>query len=90
MDPYDARLNSLQQQINELAATLLQIIRQIPNEEVWLDSAQVKRQFNISESTLYRLRKNKKIPYTQIGGLCYYPKHYITQLIAEDSRKRLE
>lgn len=45
-------------------------------DNYWLDSSDVKRMFNISDSTLYRLRIHKKIPYTKIGGKFVYPKSF--------------
>lgn len=42
-------------------------------QEKWLDSYEVKRMFNISETTLYRLRKNNEIPFTRLGKKYLYP-----------------
>lgn len=39
----------------------------------YLDGATVQQLFNISASTLYRMRKNDRIPYTQFGRLYLYP-----------------
>lgn len=45
-------------------------------KETWLDSYDIKSKFNISESTLYRMRKNKQIPFTKFGSRCLYPSSY--------------
>lgn len=45
----------------------------------YLDSATILRLFNISASTLYRMRKNNRIPYTQFGRLYLYPVPFFTQ-----------
>ena len=90
MNPYDAQLNALQMQVNELSTALMYLIRQSPTEEIWLDSAQVMRLLNISESTLYRLRKRGQIPYTRMGGLYYYPKHTLSEWITDDALNRFK
>ena len=46
-----------------------------------LDSATVKQILNISDSTLYRMRKNKDIPFRKVGKLYYYPKSFFTKEI---------
>jgi len=46
--------------------------------ENWLDSYEIKKKFNISDSTLYRLRKNKEIPYSRLGRKYIYPQAYFT------------
>lgn len=45
----------------------------------YLDGATVQQLFNISASTLYRMRKNDRIPYTQFGRLYLYPVPFFTQ-----------
>lgn len=49
---------------------------QAPENETWLDSADIKIIFKISESTLYRMRKNKEIPFTKLQGKYLYPKTF--------------
>lgn len=44
--------------------------------EEWLDSADVKIIFKISDSTLYRLRKSREIPFIKLRGKFYYPKSF--------------
>jgi hypothetical protein len=49
--------------------------------EVWIDSADVKIIFKISESTLYRLRKAQLIPCTKLNGKYVYPKHHLYHVL---------
>jgi hypothetical protein len=51
--------------------------------EEWLDSADMKQQFHLSDSTLARLRKNKTIPFDKLGGRYIYPKRLINQIFLE-------
>ncbi|MGS2763398.1 helix-turn-helix domain-containing protein [Sinomicrobium sp. M5D2P9] len=41
--------------------------------QVYLTSAEVMEKYRISESTLYRLRKNKKIPFIKLNKKYLYP-----------------
>lgn len=54
--------------------------------DYWLDSSDVKRMFNISDSTLYRLRVQKKIPFTKIGGKFVYPKGFFVTTMGNRCR----
>ena len=49
----------------------------------FLESYKVIHILKISESTLYRYRKNKQIPFKKIGGKYVYPKSYFLDLIKE-------
>ena len=73
-------------QLQKDVATLKQLL--LPEgystlNEIWLDSADIKQQFNISDSKLYRLRKNNQIPATVIGGRYYYPKSYFNKVLID-------
>lgn len=57
-------------------------------DEQWFDSADIKIQFNFSESKLYRLRKANKIPHEKIGGRYYYPKGYFFSILLEKIRNK--
>lgn len=46
----------------------------------YLDSADLKCLLNISDSTLYRLRKNNKIPIVKLGGKIYCPTSFFDNL----------
>lgn len=43
---------------------------------ILFDSSDAMQMLHISESTLYRLRKNKEIPFKKIGKKYYYPAYY--------------
>ena len=49
----------------------------------FLETYKVLRILNISESTLYRYRKKKQIPFKKIGGKYVYPKSYFINLTKE-------
>ncbi|MFV0190274.1 MULTISPECIES: helix-turn-helix domain-containing protein [Empedobacter] len=40
------------------------------------DSADVQRLLNVSEKTLYRMRRNKTIPCFKLGKKYFFPKHF--------------
>ncbi|WP_345208721.1 helix-turn-helix domain-containing protein [Chryseobacterium ginsengisoli] len=42
----------------------------------YYDSADVKRLLNISDSTLFRIRKSQNIPHIKIGRKIFYPKSF--------------
>ncbi|WEK70981.1 MAG: helix-turn-helix domain-containing protein [Candidatus Chryseobacterium colombiense] len=46
------------------------------NDSLFYDSADVKRLLNISDSTLFRIRKSQHIPYVKIGRKIFYPKSF--------------
>ncbi|MFZ4928926.1 helix-turn-helix domain-containing protein [Chryseobacterium sp. Mn2064] len=64
----------------ELMALFVEILRALQNKEPehfpYYDSADVKRLLNISDSTLHRIRKSKKIPHVKIGNKIFYPKSF--------------
>lgn len=47
-----------------------------------LKSHQVERILGISSGTLQTLRNNGTIPFTKIGGICYYDEHEIRRLLS--------
>lgn len=49
----------------------------------WLDGADVKRLFHISDSTLWRYRKNNLIPFSKIGNKYVYPESFFTKSLLE-------
>jgi UDP-N-acetylglucosamine pyrophosphorylase len=56
----------LQTQVEELTKVVLHLKEQA-NNDIWYDSSDVMRLYNISESTLARFRKEDKIPFTRLG-----------------------
>ena len=57
--------------------TLIQTREELPNksedeDEPWLDSSEVCNMLHISDKTLWRLRRDKLIPYSKMRGRCRY------------------
>ncbi|UPQ76753.1 helix-turn-helix domain-containing protein [Chryseobacterium nepalense] len=70
--------------IIEIFSEILLTLEKSKNNEVqYYDSADVKRLLNISDSTLFRIRKSQKIPYVRIGRKIFYPKSFL-QLPSEN------
>lgn len=59
-------------------------------ERQWLKSHQVQRMLGISPGTLQTLRINGTIPYTKIGGIIFYDKKNIQQIMEDNMRNRRE
>ena len=70
------------EKLNRIVLTLMNV----NVEEEWLDSADIKRLFNISDSKLYRMRKNNEIPHTTLGRMYRYPKSVFTLALLENIR----
>ena len=68
----------LQMRVSEMEETIKKLQQPIIPEK-WLDGADVKCQFNISDSTLARYRKNNTIPYSKLGNKYIYPESFFTQ-----------
>ncbi len=51
----------------------------------FIESYKVLRILKISDSTLYRYRKAKQIPFKKIGGKYLYPKSYFIDLSQDTS-----
>jgi hypothetical protein len=74
------KVSVLQQEVASLKALLHNLVQQQESEQ-WLDSADIKQSFHFSESKLYRLRKEKQIPFAKIGGRYVYPKSFFNDLL---------
>ncbi len=57
-------------------------------ERQWLKSHQVQRMLGISPGTLQTLRINGTIPYTKVGGIIFYDKKDIQQIMEENMRNK--
>ena len=51
------------------------------NDDYWMTSDEAQVLLKVSRSSLYRWRKTRQLPYTQIGGILYFPRTYIKQLM---------
>lgn len=70
--------------LKELLTELLFLLYQNPtDQELFYDSADLKRLLKISDKTLYRMRKRKKIPFRKLGNKYFYPKKYFIQKALE-------
>lgn len=58
-------------------------------ERQWLKSHQVQRMLGISPGTLQTLRINGTIPYTKVGGIIFYDKKDIQQIMENNMRNRI-
>jgi predicted DNA-binding transcriptional regulator AlpA len=56
--------------------------------EIWITSAYALQHFKVSRSTLYRWRKSKQLPFTKLGGVIYFPKTYIQQLMGHNLQNK--
>ena len=74
---------------------LLSILRQWGKENIrmfqkmYLDSADLKKFLNVSDSTLYRLRKEKIIPTIKIGRKKYCPVAFFVNLLTKGDEEWL-
>lgn len=58
-------------------------------ERQWLKSHQVQRMLGISPGTLQTLRINGTIPYTKVGGIIFYDKNDIQQIMENNMRNSM-
>jgi predicted site-specific integrase-resolvase len=61
-----------------LEETIKELQQTVSNEK-WLDAVDVKERLKISDSTLWRYRKEEKIPYSKVGNKILYPESFFTQ-----------
>jgi hypothetical protein len=71
--PKDQLMKAILEIFSEILAHLK---KSKENEVMYYDSADVKRLLNISDSTLFRIRKSQKIPHIRIGRKIFYPKSF--------------
>jgi len=67
---------------NELKLLLVELITNIQptdKDHGFYDSADVQRLLNVSDKTLYRMRRNKTIPCFKLGKKYFYPKHFFNK-----------
>ncbi|MEO9531030.1 MAG: helix-turn-helix domain-containing protein [Crocinitomicaceae bacterium] len=61
---------------------------QVQKEEEWIKSHQVQRLLGISPGTLQNLRVNGTIPYSKVGGVLFYKKVDIQNILEQNMRNR--
>lgn len=64
------------------AASMIMDAQMIANEE-WYTTNDIMQHFNISRSSLYRLRNNNEIPTLKLGGIIMFPKSLINKLLMD-------
>ncbi|OMP32454.1 helix-turn-helix domain-containing protein [Mangrovimonas sp. DI 80] len=62
----------------------------LAQKEDWLTSEDVMALLNISSSTLYRYRKDGRIPYIKLGRVICYPKNLINKYLLQNSMLALK
>ncbi|TAF08743.1 MAG: DNA-binding protein [Flavobacteriia bacterium] len=80
--PLKTDVEVLKTQMDELKEVILDL-KQQANNDIWYDGADIKQLFNISDPTLSRYRKDKKIPFTKLGGRFLYPKSFFTKSLMD-------
>lgn len=74
-----------------LLQKLSYLVNQKPVErELYYDNASMKQVFNLSDSTLYRLRKEGQLPFCTINRKFYYSKEKVHQLLDVQMEYRKE
>ena len=53
----------------------------------WLKSEEVQEMLSISPSTLQNLRQSRKIPFTRLGGVYYYPEQGIIDELEKNLKR---
>lgn len=59
------------------------------DDEEYYDNSDLKRMFNVSDSTLYRMRMEGILPYAKLRGKIYYPKKYFNKTFLQKCMKKL-
>ncbi len=67
----------------ELATTIINKLATFDADKKYLDNADMKQLFNISDKTLYRWRKNGTVPFTNLGGKHIYPKQAVLAILQQ-------
>lgn len=61
--------------------TILLANKHFKNEQ-WMTSDEAQHYLKVSRTTLYRWCKTRQLPFTKLGGVLYFPKVFIEQLMA--------
>lgn len=85
-DDLHALKNDLITYLDQLKEELLQNKTKKAPEVEFLKSHQVQRMLGISPGTLQTLRTNGTIPFSKVGGVIFYKKQDILQLIESNQR----
>lgn len=66
-----------------------QPVEQPEKETIWLKSHQVQRMLGISPGTLQNLRINGTLPYSKVGGVIFYDRKEIMEVMEMNKRNAL-
>ncbi|UMB54634.1 helix-turn-helix domain-containing protein [Lutibacter sp. A64] len=58
--------------------------------EVWLTTEEAMAHLNVSRSTIYRLRKQQRIPNFKLGHIPMYPKHLLNKMLMHRAIKNVK
>lgn len=61
----------------------------VQTDEQYYDNADLKKMFNTSDSTLYRMRKEGVLPFYKPRGKIYYPKSFFNKTVIEKCMRSL-
>ena len=79
-------LTTLQEQGNNNARLLSEILTRlnggIDPDEKPINGKEIMKRLNISEPTLIRMRKQKRIPFMNVGGVIRYDWHEVKKALA--------
>lgn len=90
MDDLENFKSSLLEDIKEVLLENQKIAPSEKREEKnWLKSHQVQRMLGISPGTLQNLRINGTLPYSKIGGVIFYDRREILQVMESNKRNSL-
>ena len=65
--PNDLSIDLLREMVEQFA-----LVNSYKTQKYILDTADLKQQYNLSDSTIYRWRRDGKIKYIKLGGKYYY------------------
>lgn len=85
---YIEYLHQLSQYVEHLEKELKsEIEKSKQTDDVWLKTHDILKLLDISEGTLQTLRIKKTIPYSKIGGILFYNKRKIMELLERNEVK---
>ena len=74
----------------DIIDTLQHLLTNGTQSKRWLKSEEVQEMLSISPSTLQNLRQTRKIPFTRLGGVYYYPEQGIIDELEKNLKKVAE
>ena len=73
--------------LSEILETLKAFPPAVSADTEYFDSSDVKKFLNISDSTLNRMRKERKIPFIRFGHKLFYPKSFFTDAMKRENNR---